>query len=645
MTESREEIKEDLYTILKVPRDANEIDLRSSFRKLSQQFHPDKHIGEQAKATATDHFTRVKEAYEILSNNKFRRIYNEFGLDAARAAAMPGMELVPYNDLAERFRNESMGGNGGSGINTPRDAYFTVSNSIEPRVDATGLAVALEDGDFITTKNLAICTQVGIATVATAYVSQNNTVIVRYAAACQGSRYQSRSSGGAGEVALSFRRQIDPHMQTEITAHVPLEENQSVSYGLKTFRSLSQNMTGAFDVSYDPGRKDLTTALTYTRSFNERCTASASWAYGAASGFAFSWRKNAYDEYLSEISSDHDHETELFGADTSELEEPSRGMWRQRISKLFQKLKYFVEPMGLRWTARWSVMDASVSCLVRRPIGLHAPLFEKCEPTGPGGGFVRARASLSVMGWEMELGGGRKYVLADTAWTMCVAFGTLGVVWRLKMSRSGHRFNLPIVLYSATADPKTATIAAITTSALVSAVQYLIVEPWQQRKDKNEREEAKSRRSDILHQGRQDAEAALNMMKQTVERIRSDEEKVEIEGKKGSGLIIKKAVYGVTRSTRMMKFTGDGLQDREIELEAADVTDAVQCLVVNSALQVVSATKSTLPGFWDPSAFGDKDDIILKVWYLFKTEKHECVIRDDEPIELPLSSHRVNEWS
>ncbi|KAI0566525.1 Heat shock protein tDnaJ [Gracilaria domingensis] len=645
MTDPSEGIGEDLYTILKVSRDANETDLRSSFRKLSQQFHPDKHLGEQAKATATDHFTKVKEAYEILSNSKFRRIYNEFGLDAARAAAMPGMELVPYNDLAERFRNESMGGNGGAGISTPRDAYFTVTNSLEPRIDATGLSVALEDGDYINAKNLAVCTQVGIATVATAYVSQNNTVIARYAAACQGSRYQSRASGGAGEVAVSIRRQIDPHMQAEVTAHVPLEESQSITYGLKTFRSLSQNMTGAFDVTYDPGRNDLTTALTYTRSFNERCTASASWAYGAASGYAFSWRRNAFDEYISDSVAEKDAETELFGPESSECQETSGSPWRRRIAVFLKKLNCFIEPMGVRWTARWSLMDASISCLLRRPIGLHAPLFEKCEPTGPGGGFVRARGSLGVMGWEMELGGGRKYVLADTAWTMSVAFGTLGVVWRLKMTRSGHRFSLPVVLHSATADPKTATIAAITTSALVSAIQYLIVEPWQQKKDQSEREEAKSRRADVLSQGRQDAGAALEMMKQTIERIRKEEEAVEIDGKKGSGLIIKKAVYGVTSSVTKMRFTDDALKNREIEAEAADVTDAVQCLVAKSALQVVSATKSTLPGFWDPSAYGDKDDIVLKVWYLFKTEKHECIIGDDQAIELPLSSHRVSEWS
>lgn len=586
----------------------------------------------------------MKEAYEILSNNKFRRIYNEFGLEAARSASMPGMELVPYNDLAERFRNENPGGSGGQGINTPRDAYFTVNNTIKPHIDATGLAVALEDGDLINAKHLAVCTQVGISTTATAYMSQNNTIVVRYSAACQGSRFRIRSSSGIGDVEISCRRQIDPHMQAELTAQVPLEEDHSTTFGFKTYRSLSQHMTGAFDLSYNPERQDLTTALTYTRSLNERCAASASWAYGAASGYAFSWRRHAYDEYISETPK-KDAESEVFGESSSELGTSTEDTMTRKLSVLLEKLKYLIDPMGLRWTARWSIMDASVSVLLRRPIGQHAPLFKKCEAAGPGGPFVRARASLSVMGWEMELGGGQKYVLADTAWTTSIAFGTLGVVWRLKMSRSGHRLVLPVVLHSATADAKTATIAAIATSALISGIQIFIVEPWQKRKEQTERDEAKARRADVLQQGRHDAEAALNMMKQAIERSRKYEEEVEIDGKKGSGLIIEKAVYGIEASVTGMRFSEESLEGRETEKEAADVTDAMQCLVEKSAMQVVSATKSTLPGFWDPSAYGDKDEMVLKIWYRFKTEKHACIIRDNEAIELPLSSHRVHEWS
>lgn len=646
MHKSREgEEEQDLYSILRVTREAEHTDLRSSFRNLSQQYHPDKHLGEDEKASATDQFTKVKEAYEILSNQKYRRIYNEFGLRAARAASNPGMELVPYNDLVERFRSEFIGPNAGSGANAPRDAYFTVNNIIEPRVDATGLAVALEDGDILNTPNLAVFTRVDISTVATSYITQNDTIIARYSAACQASRYKGKSPSNIGEVSVSLRRQLDPYMQAEVTAHVPLEDGEVTTYGFKAYRSLSQNMTGVFDVSYDPERKNLTSALTYTRSFDTRCTASASWAFGSNPGYAFSWRRHAFDEYISEPNNDKDFETDLFGTDESETNSPPRNSISQRIATVIRKLQLLVEPMGLRWTGRYSVLDASLVMLVRRPIGENAPLFEKCEATGPGGPYVKARTSLGMVGWEVELGGGRRYCLADTAWGTSVAFGTLGVIWRLKVSRGGHQFSLPVVLHSSYADPKTATIAAVTTSVLISLTQLLIISPWQERKKHTEREEAKLRRADELEQGRAEAEAAMKMTKHAVERSRRDESQVEIDNVKGCGLLIDKAMFGSAAVVTKMKFIDESVYGREIELEAACVTDALQALVEKSTVQVVSATKSTLPGFWDPSAYGEKDELVLKVWYLFKAQKHECIIRDSEPLELPLSSHRVKEWN
>ena len=634
-------LEEDLYATLNVEKDATAGDLRTSFRKLSQKYHPDKHIDEEAKVTATGFFTKIKEAYEILSSDKLRRIYNEFGIEAARAAAMPGMELVPYSDLAERFRNDAGAGNGSGSSNAPRDAYFTVTNSLEPRVDATGLVVALEEGDVLATQHLAVFTQVGVSTMATAYVSQNNTVAMRYALAGHGSRFGQQETSGVGEAVLSWRRQIDQYMHLEGTAYMPLSESRTMSYGFKAFRALSPDMTGAFEATLDPERRDLTTALTYSRAFDERRTASVSWAYGATPGYAFSWRRNSYDEYISEESSGKTREEELFGSDD---EDSSAVFGTGRMAWLFERLANLIRPMGWRLSARWNFMDPSIGFFIKRPIGQNFPLWEKCDAVGPGGSSVRLRGQLGLLGWEVEVGGGRKYVLADTAWGTSVAFGTMGVVWRLKISRSGHRFSLPVVLHSSTADPKTATVAAITTSLFVSAIQILFIGPWQAQKEQKERQEAKERRASELERGRSEAESATVLLRQTVERVRKLEEEVQIAGQKGSGLLIERAIYGLGKSVRKMKLSDENLRGREIELEMTEVTDAVQALVANSVIQVVSATKSTITGFWDPSAFGEKEELVLRIWYFFKGDKHECIIRDNRPIELPVSTHRVESW-
>lgn len=630
---------EDLYLTLNVSRDASPEELKKSFRRLSQRYHPDKHQEEAAKETATEQFTKVKEAYEILSDDKLRRLYNEFGLDAARAAATQDMEMVPYSDLAERFRNDANAGAGMGGVNSPRDAYFTVMNAIEPQVDATGLVVALQDGDTLSSSAGAVFSQVGLSTMATAYVSQNNTVGARYGLKTESSRFGGRRRSGIGELAVSFRRQIDMYMHAEGTAYIPLDEGRTVNYGFKVFRSLSPDMNASFEATYDPERGDVTTALTSARSFDERCTASTSWAFGASPGYSFTWRRNAYDEYVSERKHAMSKEADEFGAgEDPEQRQPNRLEW------VLTKVENFIEPMGWRWTARLNVMDASLGFVIRRPVGRAAPLFDKCEATGPGGASVKVRGQVGAMGWELEVGGGEKYIIADTAWGVSVAFGTVGVVWRFKVSRSGHRFTLPVVLVSSTGDAKVATAAALSTSLIVAAAQLFVVGPWRMRRETEEREEAKARRADVLAQGKNEAEAALALMRQAIERCREREESVEIDGVTGCGLLIERAVYGVSGCVKKMKYS-DQLEGKELELEMADVTDSVQMLVEDSTVQIVSGTKSTLMGFWDPSAFGDKDDMLVRIWYRFKGELHECCIRDHEPIELPLSSHRVGFWA
>lgn len=612
---------QNLYQILTVTPDATPNDLKYAFRRLSQIFHPDKHVQPAAKQAATDQFTRVKEAYEILSDTKLRRVYDEFGLEAARAAASPAMELTPYCDLAERFRTEGAS----AAASTPRDAYFTVVNSFEPQLDATGLVVALQEGEPISAP--PVCAQVAMSTMATAYLSQKNTLAMRYSLSRQKTHFRP---AGVGDIALTLRRQLDPYMHAEASAYVPLDARGQLNYGLKAFRSLSSHMTGSYEATFNVAKRDVTSALTFSRSFDERCTASSSWAFGAAPGYAFTWRRSAYDEFVAE--------------DAEEEKETGVQADGTRLERFWEAIGNFVAPMGWRWTARLDVMDASVALVVRRPIGAQAPLWKKCTPTGPGGPNIKMRFQMGAMGWEVEAGGGCKYMIADTAWGTSVAMGTMGVVWKLRVSRAGHRLTLPVVLVSSSTDAKTATVAAICTSVLVSAVEIAIVAPWRLREKKREREEAKVRRSDILEQARTEAMAARELMKETVERRRRQEESVVIDERQGGGLLIERAVYGNAEAAKEVQFSDASVEGREIETELTEVGGCVQSLVESSRLQIVCATKSTLLGFWDPSALGDKEEVVLKIWYRFKGDRHVCVIADDEAIELPMSLHRVQQW-
>ena len=64
------------YDILGVARDASEKDIRSAYRRLARKLHPDVNPG---NAAAGERFKKVNEAYEILSEVRTRKDYDEFG--------------------------------------------------------------------------------------------------------------------------------------------------------------------------------------------------------------------------------------------------------------------------------------------------------------------------------------------------------------------------------------------------------------------------------------------------------------------------------------------------------------------------------------------------------------------------------------
>ncbi|TGO35659.1 hypothetical protein BHYA_0150g00040 [Botrytis hyacinthi] len=64
----------DLYEALEVPKDASAQDITASYRRLARIHHPDKNL-DNANATAT--FQKVQAAYEILSDERQRREYDQ----------------------------------------------------------------------------------------------------------------------------------------------------------------------------------------------------------------------------------------------------------------------------------------------------------------------------------------------------------------------------------------------------------------------------------------------------------------------------------------------------------------------------------------------------------------------------------------
>src|SRR5213080_1311827 len=92
--------KKDYYNILAVKKDAKADEIKKAYRRLARKFHPDVNPGDKA---SEDKFKEVQEAYDVLSDEKKRKVFDRFGyyadnLDpdspfgAGAAAGVPGCQ-------------------------------------------------------------------------------------------------------------------------------------------------------------------------------------------------------------------------------------------------------------------------------------------------------------------------------------------------------------------------------------------------------------------------------------------------------------------------------------------------------------------------------------------------------------------------
>ena len=68
--------KRDCYDVLGVPRSASKDDIKKAYRKLALKYHPDKTKGDK---NSEEKFKEASEAYHILSDEKRKANYDQFG--------------------------------------------------------------------------------------------------------------------------------------------------------------------------------------------------------------------------------------------------------------------------------------------------------------------------------------------------------------------------------------------------------------------------------------------------------------------------------------------------------------------------------------------------------------------------------------
>jgi molecular chaperone DnaJ len=207
----------DYYGVLGVKKTATAAEIRKAFRKLARKFHPDVNPGDKK---AEEKFKEISEANDILSDEKKRKIYDQFGfysdqIDPAQAEAAAaggygrarggaGPQSVPVDFEGFDFSNfesspasqRTPGGVGSGGWGGFRDIFSGIFNQGGGKPAQTG---PLPGTDLEYTVNVDFWTAVRGGT-ARLQITRRETCPTCHGRAASGASMECTECHGTGQV-------------------------------------------------------------------------------------------------------------------------------------------------------------------------------------------------------------------------------------------------------------------------------------------------------------------------------------------------------------------------------------------------------------------------------------------------------------
>ncbi|MHB2026106.1 MAG: molecular chaperone DnaJ [Elusimicrobiota bacterium] len=134
--------QDDYYNALGVPRNASETEIKSAYRKLAMKYHPDRNPG---NSEAENRFRTINAAYEVLSDQKKRQAYDQFGEAGVSGAGAAGGSPFGggggfsggvnvgdiFGDIFENFFEAGAGPGGRRGTRKGRDLKYETEVSLD----------------------------------------------------------------------------------------------------------------------------------------------------------------------------------------------------------------------------------------------------------------------------------------------------------------------------------------------------------------------------------------------------------------------------------------------------------------------------------------------------------------------------------
>jgi molecular chaperone DnaJ len=138
--------KRDYYEVLSVSRDCDDATLKSAYRKLALQYHPDRNPNNHE---AEEKFKEAAEAYAILSDPQKRAAYDRYGHQGVAGAGTPGFDESTFADFGDILGDlfglgDIFGRRGGGGRRAQRGEDIRYDLEISFEDSMRGLAADLQ---------------------------------------------------------------------------------------------------------------------------------------------------------------------------------------------------------------------------------------------------------------------------------------------------------------------------------------------------------------------------------------------------------------------------------------------------------------------------------------------------------------------
>ncbi|XP_021753218.1 chaperone protein dnaJ A7A, chloroplastic-like [Chenopodium quinoa] len=110
------------YSVLGIAEDARKPEIKSAYKKLARTYHPDvnKDPGAEQK------FKEISNAYEVLSDDEKRSIYDRYGEDGLKGGPSMGGFSSIFDELLNNFDGMGMGGNFRNGFSEGEDLAYSL---------------------------------------------------------------------------------------------------------------------------------------------------------------------------------------------------------------------------------------------------------------------------------------------------------------------------------------------------------------------------------------------------------------------------------------------------------------------------------------------------------------------------------------